>query len=94
MLQVSETAVAVLEEARSAQQVPETFGVRISGQPTEDGQMELMVGFAEGPGDGDEVTEQAGTEIYIAPEVAEPLADSKLDLEPTPEGAQLVVKPQ
>jgi Fe-S cluster assembly iron-binding protein IscA len=94
VLQVSETAVAVLEEARSAQELPDSYGVRISGQPAEAGQIELMLGFAEGPGEGDEVTEQAGTEIYVAPEVAEPLADSKLDLENTPEGPQLVIKPQ
>jgi Fe-S cluster assembly iron-binding protein IscA len=94
MLQVSETAVAVLEEARTAQELPDTFGVRISGQPTDAGQMEVTVGFAEQPADGDEVTEQAGTQIFIAPEVAEPLAEAKLDLEPTPEGPQLVIKPQ
>jgi Fe-S cluster assembly iron-binding protein IscA len=54
----------------------------------------LALGLTEAPAEGDEVTDQAGTEIYIAPEVAEPLAGTVLDIEQTPEGAQLILKPQ
>ena len=94
MLQVSDAAVDVLEEARSAQEVPDSFGVRVFAQADESGQAALALAFAEEPAEGDEITEQSGTEIYVAPELAEPLSESKLDVEDTPEGAQLTIVPQ
>lgn len=94
MLQLSDTAADALRQVRDDQDVPEGYGVRVATQPGPDGQPGLAVGFAEGPAEGDEVTEQSGTELYIAEEVAGPLAESVLDLEDTDQGAQLVVKPQ
>ena len=94
MLQVSDAAVDVLEEARSAQEIPDSFGVRVFAQADESGQTGLALAFAEEPADGDRVTEQSGTEIYVAEELAEPLATSLLDVEQTPEGPQLALVPQ
>ena len=94
MLQVSDSAVSVLEEARAAQEVPESFGVRVFAQADDSGQASLALAFAEQPSDGDTVTQQNGTEIYVAPELAEPLATSMLDVEQTPEGPQLALVPQ
>jgi Fe-S cluster assembly iron-binding protein IscA len=94
VLQVSDTAVSVLEEARTAQEVPETFGVRLFAQTDDTGQAGLALAFAEEPADGDTVTQQHGTDIYVAPELAEPLATSMLDVEQTPEGPQLALVPQ
>jgi Fe-S cluster assembly iron-binding protein IscA len=94
MLQLSSSAAAALDQARDEQDVPDSFGLRVSAQPGPDGQTALGLGFAEAPAEGDQVSEQAGTELYVAPEVAEPLADSLIDVEDTPQGLQLVVKPQ
>ncbi len=96
MLQITDAAVAALEEARTAQQVPDDHGVRVSAQPDpdDDANTVLALGFIEAPAEGDQVTDQAGTDVYIAPEVAEPLADTVLDIEQTPEGAQLILKPR
>ncbi len=94
MLQVSDSAVNVLQEARATQEVPDSFGVRVFAQADESGQAGLALAFAEEPAEGDQVTEQSGTEIYVAPELAEPLAESKLDVEDTPEGPQLALVPQ
>ena len=94
MLQVSDSAAAVLQEARTAQDLPDTYGVRISGAATPAGELEVALGFEEGPNENDQVTEQAGTRIFVAPEVAEPLADTVLDLEDTPSGPQLAIRRQ
>jgi Fe-S cluster assembly iron-binding protein IscA len=94
VLQVSESAVSVLREARAAQEVPDTFGVRVFAQADETGQAALALAFADEPAEGDQVTEQDGTEIYVASELAEPLAESRLDVEQTPEGPQLALVPQ
>ena len=94
MLQVSTSAVSVLEDARSAQDVPDSYGVRVFAQADESGQAALALAFAEEPLDGDEVTEKDGTPIFVAPELAEPLADRVLDVEDTAEGPQLTLVPQ
>jgi Fe-S cluster assembly iron-binding protein IscA len=93
VLQVTESAVSVLREARTAQQVPESYGLRVFAQPDESGQPALALAFAEQPVEGDQVSEQAGTEVYVAPELAEPLADHLLDTEQTPEGVALTLVP-
>jgi Fe-S cluster assembly iron-binding protein IscA len=94
MLQVTESAVSVLREARAAQEVPESFGVRVFAQANENGQAAIALAFTEEPVEGDHVTEQGGTEIYVAPELAEPLADTTLDVQHTTEGPQLALVPQ
>lgn len=94
MLQVTESAVSVLEQARADQQVPESFGVRVFARTGNDGQAALALAFTEEPAEGDQVTEHNGTEVYVAPEIAEPLAEHMLDVEHTPEGPQLTLVPQ
>jgi len=94
LLQVSPSAATALEEARAAQEVPDTFGVRVFAQADESGEAALALAFSEEPIEGDQVTEQEGTQIYVAPELAEPLAESVLDVEDTPEGPQLTLVPQ
>lgn len=94
MLQLSDTAADALQEVRNEQEVPDTFGVRVSTQPGPDGQPGLAIGFTEGPAEGDEVTEHSGLELYVSEDIAEPLAQSVLDIQDTDQGAQLVVKPQ
>lgn len=94
MLELSQTAAEALDQARDEQDVPEDYGVRVSAQPGPDGQTGLAVGFAEAPAEGDEVSEQAGTQLFVAEELTGPLAESVIDMQETERGAQLVVKPQ
>ncbi len=54
----------------------------------------VSLGFAEEPLEGEEVTETAGTQIFVAREVAGPLADSLIDVTDTAEGPQLVIRPR
>lgn len=94
MLQATDSAVSVLRDARAAQELPDSYGVRVFAQADENGQAALALAFAEEPVEGDQVTEKDGTEIYVAPELAEPLAESLLDVEDTAEGPQLALVPQ
>jgi Fe-S cluster assembly iron-binding protein IscA len=79
MVQVSATAVAVLEESRREQDVPDSHGVRLFGQRNEEGRMMLRLTFTEDPHDRDQQMEQHGTEFYVASDVAESLQDVILD---------------
>jgi Fe-S cluster assembly iron-binding protein IscA len=94
MFQVTDSAANALRQARAVQQVPDSFGVRVFTQSGNDGQATLRLAFAEEPIEGDQVTEQSGTEIYVAPELIEPLAEHKLDVEDTSDGPQLALLPQ
>ncbi len=40
------------------------------------------------------MSEQQGTRVFVAPEVVEPLATAALDVQETPEGAQLILTEQ
>ena len=46
------------------------------------------------PAEDDQVSEQEGTLLFLAPEVVEPLASAALDVEQTTEGAKLVLTTQ
>lgn len=94
MLQLSQSAAEALDQARDEQGVPDDYGIRVSAVPGPEGQTGLAVDFAEEPDEGDEVSEQAGTQVFISEEVAGPLSESVIDIQETGEGAQLVVRPQ
>jgi Fe-S cluster assembly iron-binding protein IscA len=56
--------------------------------------MAVGLAFAAVPAEDDEVTEQEGTRMFVAPEVVEPLSSAALDVEETPDGPQLVLSRQ
>lgn len=94
MLQVSEKARTVLEWVRAHEKLPETFGVRISIEADSQGNQSISLSWAREPQEEDQVIRQLGTEIYVAPDVAEQLSESIIDLEETPQGPDLVIRPQ
>ena len=94
MLQVTSAAMSTFEQARGAQDLPEGVGVRIFAQRDEQGEIGIALAFAEQPQEGDQVTETDGTAVFVAPELADPLSDSVLDVEDSDEGAQIVLTDQ
>lgn len=94
MLQLTSAAATQLAHARESQGLPDSFGLRVFGEPQPGGGVSLGLAFAEVPAEDDQVTEQAGTRIFLAPEVVEPLATAALDVEETPEGVKLILTEQ
>ena len=94
MLQLTSAAAAQIAQARQSQGLPESFGVRLVGESQPGGGISLGLTFAEVPAEDDQVTEQEGTRVFVAPEVVEPLATAALDAEETPEGVKLVITQQ
>src|SRR5437660_11430042 len=93
MLQLTHAAAVEVAEARQAQGVPDTFGLRVYGEQRPGG-LALGLTFVEVPAEDDQVTEQEGTKVFLAAEVAGPLSSAALDVEQTPEGAKLVLTEQ
>lgn len=94
MLQLTSAAATQVAQARQSQGLPETFGLRVFGEPQPGGGVSLTLAFAETPAEDDQVTEQEGTLVFVAPEVVEPLATAALDVEETAEGVKLVLTEQ
>ena len=94
MLQVTSAAMSTFEQARGAQDLPDSVGVRIFAQRDEQGEIGIALAFTEQPEDGDQVTETDGTAVFVAPELAEPLSDSLLDVEDSDEGTHIVLTDQ
>ena len=94
MLQLTHAAAAELAGTRQAQGLPDTAGIRVYGEPTPQGELALGVTFAEVPAEDDQVSETDGMRLFVAPEVAEPLATAALDVTHTSEGTKLVIAKQ
>ena len=80
MVRVSNSAVALCEEIRRIQEIPESLGIRIFGEDNERGGMDIRLAFTDDPEVADLHLEEHGTQFFVAPDVAEPLEDSVIDV--------------
>lgn len=97
MLHCTQTAATTLRALRRSQGIPDEFGVRIFASELPDGEPGLGIGFTDEPMEGDQVTEQHGTRVFVAQEVAAELDEAELDLAPGATGngntpSQLVLR--
>jgi len=91
MASMTQGAATALGELKERQGVPDGFVVRLFPKPTDSG-VEIQVSFAPEPAQGDEVTETEGTTLAIDSDLVEPLAETVIDAEQTPQGPQLVLR--
>lgn len=93
MFEVSSGAAAALARRRAAVGVAETIAIRISASESGNGSSTgYQVRFAAHPAAGDVELESAGTRVFLAPALVEPLEASVLDTVDTSQGEQLVLK--
>jgi Fe-S cluster assembly iron-binding protein IscA len=99
MFQLTSRAAFTINEARRENEIPERFGVRLTGLRGPSG-VGVQLSFVEEPSPSDIVAEMHGTHVFIAEELAGPLFDTTLDVEPavadngrTP-ATKLVLRPQ
>ena len=86
MLHLSQAAVVLLDAAKRQYRIPVDYGIRVSGASTTSGDPGIQIDFTGGPDDGDLVEEQHGAMVFVAADVAEPLADAELDVSPSVSG--------
>jgi hypothetical protein len=99
MLQVTDAAVTVLKsevlhEGEPMQRPDPATAVRIRPAVRDDGRQTIALQPVTGPEPGDAPAEATDLEVFVAPEVAAPLDSAVLDVEPTPEGPEIVLREQ
>jgi Fe-S cluster assembly iron-binding protein IscA len=93
VLNMTSDAAALLREARSAAEVPDSFGVRVFAEQDAASGVSIGLGFAEEPFPGDQVSEQEGMRLFIAKEVAEPLSSTTIDASKDDGEPRLLLRP-
>ncbi|HEX2030141.1 MAG TPA: hypothetical protein VHL78_01885 [Actinomycetota bacterium] len=93
MLQVTEAAASIL---RQTLQHPEFPGSAIRIQQVQTPGGEPGIGFqpVSSPKEGDAEGEASGLDVFVAPELSDPLGEAVLDARQTEEGTQLFLRPQ
>lgn len=94
MLKLSENAAAALESIRRSEGVPDEHNTRLTAERQPGGDVAVRLEFVEAAGEDDQVAEQAGTEVYVDPAIAEPLAESVMDIQDSAEGLAFVFRPK
>lgn len=93
MFELTSRAAAALAETRAESGLGDTIAIRISASESGNGSSPgYQLRFASHPSPGDVVTESAGTRVFVAAGLAEPLGGSLLDVEDTAQGKKLVLK--
>ena len=93
MFEVTTRAAAALAQSRNRNGLTEQIAIRISASESGNGSSAgYQVRFASHPFDGDVILDSAGTKVFLAPEIVEPLDTSMLDTVDTPQGEKLVLK--
>jgi iron-sulfur cluster assembly protein len=72
-------AEAVKSIVSSSPNVPDTAGLRISEEESQDGEARFQLSLAEMPLDEDEVIEENGARIFLESDAAQGLEDKILD---------------
>ena len=93
MFELTSRAASALAESRALNGLAESIGIRITTSDSGNGSgAGYRLRFASHPFPDDLVMETAGTRVFLAAALAEPLERSVLDVVDTAEGPQLVLK--
>ncbi len=93
MLQMTDRAVDLLRNLRNDAQLPESAGVRVYSETAPTGEPTLSIGFTPEPMPSDQVADHAGLRLFVAPEIAEPLAGAVMDVVAENGESQLIFRP-
>lgn len=93
MLQMTDRAADLLRNLRNDAQLPESAGVRVYSETAPTGEPTLSIGFTPEPMPSDQVADHAGLRLFVAPEIAEPLAGAVMDVVAENGESQLIFRP-
>jgi iron-sulfur cluster assembly protein len=81
LLAITETAATAIKSLTASQEQPDEAGVRIAARETADLDTpdSLRLSVVEGPAEDDQVVEEHGAHVFLAPHAASYLDDKLLD---------------
>ena len=79
-MHVTHAAVNVIELVRGEHGIPDEFGVPLVPAGTRPEERTVAIDFAASPSEGDEVSRQHGTLVFVAGDVAADLRGAELDV--------------
>jgi Fe-S cluster assembly iron-binding protein IscA len=94
MLQMTHAAAELLTQIRQNADIPTSAGVRVYPEATSGDEVSIGLGFTEEPMPGDQVSEQEGMRLFVAPEIAAPLDRTMIDVTSADGEQQLIFCPQ
>jgi Fe-S cluster assembly iron-binding protein IscA len=94
VLQITPGAAALLTEIRQGSEVPDDYGLRVYPEAAESGEVTIGIGFTDAPATGDQVSDQEGLRVFVAPELAAPLDQAAIDVAEQDGASRLVFRPQ
>ena len=93
MFELTSRAAAALAQNRAQIGLGDTIAIRISASESGNGSSAgYQLRFASHPAPDDVVMETAGTKVFLAADLAEPLDAAVLDAVDTDEGERLILK--
>ena len=93
MLQVTESAEAVFRQFLEREDVSGN-AIRIQPAPGPEGQQAVSFQIVAQPETNDAPAESPGVDVYVAPELTEPLGAARLDARETEKGSELFLTEQ
>jgi iron-sulfur cluster assembly protein len=94
MLTLTESAKDIVREMVAAEEAPEGSGLRITAEPSADGEAELSLEVAPEPAEGDAVVDEDGTRVFLEPTAASLLDDMVLDAHRHDDHVHFSLEPQ
>jgi Fe-S cluster assembly iron-binding protein IscA len=94
MLQVTQNAAVALATIREQENIPEDHNTLLTGEKLPSGDVSIRLEFVEDTAEEAQVTSEAGTDIYVAPDVADVLEQAVLDVQAGENGMAFVFRPQ
>jgi Fe-S cluster assembly iron-binding protein IscA len=91
MLELSPAAVTYVQERRRAFELPESAGLRIWLDPERE-RWSMKIGFRREPSMEDDVIEQTGARVFVAPELVDALTGRLLDVNDEADPPRLVLR--
>jgi Fe-S cluster assembly iron-binding protein IscA len=94
MVHVSNTAATAFRAFLANEEGATVIRLELAPMPGDETMAAIRFAAVEAPAEGDIQADAPGVEIFISPELNEPLSDAVIDAQTTPDGTELVIRRQ
>jgi Fe-S cluster assembly iron-binding protein IscA len=92
MLQVSDTAAMAFRAFLDTESEANAIRLELTRMPEDESVTAIRFAAVDAPSEGDVQASASDVEVFVAPELNEPLSNAVIDTQMTPDGAELVIR--